>query len=282
MVSRSAQVAEIKNLIVISDTHSGCRLALCPPGGIKLDDGGTYLPSDLQLKIWGHWEEFWGNWVPEFCRGEPFAVVHNGDALDGVHHGSTTQISQNIGDQLELAYKIMRPIVERCEGRYYHIRGTEAHVGKSGIYEEQLAKRLGAIPNAEGQFARYELWKRVGSALVHCLHHIGTTGSAAHETSALNAELAAMYVEAARWNEEPPDYVVRSHRHRSSSINVDSAKGFAAVIVTPAWQGKGPFPYKIPGARVSSPQFGGIGIRQGDVEHYYRRKVWPIKRSPVE
>ena len=240
------------------------------------------MPSKFQLKLWAYWREFWDDWVPEFCRGEPFAVVHNGDCIDGVHHNSTTQISQNIEDQLSLAYDIMRPVVEACEGRYYHIRGTEAHVGKSGVYEEQLAKRLGAIPNQEGQYARYELWKRVGSALVHCLHHIGTTGSAAHEASAVNAELTASYVEAARWGNEPPDYVVRSHRHRSIAVDIDSAKGYAAAIVTPAWQGRTPFVWKIPGGRVQQPQFGGIGIRQGDVEHYYRRKVWSLSRGPVE
>lgn len=271
----------IKNLIVVSDTHCGCRLALCNET-TPLDDGGSYSPSVFQQKLWDYWQEFWGEWVPEFTRGEPFAVVHNGDAIDGVHHNSTTQISQNIGDQVELAYRILHPVVEVCEGRYYHIRGTEAHVGKSGVYEEDLAKRLGAIPNAQGQCARYEIWKRVGGALVHCLHHIGTTGSAAHEASAVNAELTAMYVEAARWNQEPPDYIVRSHRHRSIAVDIDSAKGYAAAIVTPAWQGKTPFAWKIPGARVSTPQFGGIGIRQGDVEHYYRRKVWSIERSPVE
>jgi len=272
----------VKNLIVISDTHSGCQLALCPPQGARLDNGGTYTPSPIQLKLWSYWQEFWGSWVPEFTKGEPFAVVHNGDAIDGVHHNSTTQISHNIGDQIDLAYAILKPVVEACEGRYYHIRGTEAHVGQSGVNEEALAKRLGAIPDAAGNFARYELWKRIGGCLVHCLHHIGSTGSAAHEASAVNAELTAIYMECARWAEEPPDYVVRSHRHRSISVNIDTAKGFSAAIVTPAWQLRTPFAWKIPGARNQSPQFGGIGIRQGDYEHYYRRKVWHIERSPVE
>lgn len=272
----------VNNLIVFSDTHVGCRLGLCPPDGAALDDGGRYQPSKFQKKVWSMWEEFWGEWVPEATRKEPFSVVHNGDGIDGVHHNSTTQISQNIEDQVELAYKILKPVVEACEGRYYHIRGTEAHVGKSGIFEEQLAKRLGAIPNAEGQFARYDLWKRVGNALVHCLHHIGTTSSAAHESSAVNAELTASYVEAARWGNEPPDFIVRSHRHRSIAVDLNSVKGYAAGIVTPAWQGKTPFVWKVPGARLATPQFGGILIRQGNEEFFYRRKVWSIERSAEE
>jgi hypothetical protein len=282
----------VRNLIVVSDTHCGCRLALCPPEGIALDDGGRYLPSTFQKKLWLWWREFWDEWVPEVTRGEPFDVVHNGDAIDGVHHNSTTQVSQNIGDQLAIAEAVMRPVVERCQssgGTYYHIRGTEAHVGKSATYEEQLAKTLGAKPNDEGQYARYDLWKRVGkdskrvpAPLVHLLHHIGTTGSAAHESSAVNAELSAMYNQAGRWGQVPPDYIVRSHRHRSIAVDMDSSRGRAAAIVTPAWQGKSPFAWKIPGARVSEPQIGGIAIRQGDEEFYYRRFVKSFDRSREE
>lgn len=282
----------IRNLVVISDTHCGCKLALCPPDGAPLDDGGRYMPSPFQKKMWVWWREFWDIWIPEVTRGEPFDLVHNGDAIDGVHHGSTTQISQNIGDQVALADAVLRPIVERCQksgGTYYHIRGTEAHVGQSGTNEEKLAKQLGAKPNPEGQHARWDLWKRVGkdtkrvpAPLVHLLHHIGTTSSAAHEASAVNAELSSMYNQAGRWGEQPPDYIVRSHRHRSIAVDMDSARGRAAAIVTPAWQGKTPFAWKIPGARVTEPQIGGIVIRQGDEEYYYRRFVKSFNRSAEE
>lgn len=281
------QATGIPNLIVVSDTHAGCRLALIK-GPIPLDDGGTYHPSAFQKKLYAMWREFWDEWVPEVTRGEPFDLVHNGDALEGVHHRSTTQISHNFQDQIRIAEDVLSEPVKRCKasgGTYYHIRGTEAHVGSSGVYEEMLAQRLGAKPNDEGQYARYELWKRVGGEkgpLVHLLHHVGTTGSAAHEASAVNAELTASFVEAARWRLEPPDYVVRSHRHRSIAVEIDGGNGYAAAIVTPAWQGRTPFAYKIPGARLAQPQFGGIVIRHGDVEHYWRRRVWSIDRAPEE
>lgn len=288
MAKRRETKPGVRTLVVVSDTHCGCRLALCPPTPIALDDGGTYHASAFQLQIWGLWRQFWDEWVPEVTRGEPYDVVHNGDVIEGVHHNSTTQVSHNIEDQLRIAEAVIRPEVMRCRaggGTYFHIRGTAAHVGQSSIYEEQLAARLGAKPNAQGQHARYDLWKRVGDKsgpLVHLLHHIGTTASAAHESSAVNAELTASYVEAARWNRVPPDFIVRSHRHRSIAVDMDSARGYAAAIVTPAWQGKTPFAWKIPGARISEPQFGGIAIRQGDEEHYYRRKVWSLDRSPEE
>lgn len=278
----------IRNLIVVSDTHAGCRLALCPNSSIPLDDGGSYVPSSFQRGLWKWWQEFWGEWVPQVTRKEPYDVVLNGDAIDGVHHGSTTQISHNIEDQVRIAELILKPVADGCRasgGTYYHIRGTEAHVGKSGENEERLARLLGAKPNEQSQYARWDLWKRVGSAkgpLVHLLHHVGTTGSAAHEASAVNAELTAEYVEAARWGRQPPDFIVRSHRHRSIAVDLNSARGYAAAIVTPAWQGRTPFTWKIPGARIAEPQVGGVLIREGDEEFYYRRWVKTFDRSSEE
>ena len=279
----------VRNLIVFSDTHCGCRLGLYDPtNATRLDDGGHYQASEFQAKMWGLWCDFWKVWVPQVTRGEPYDIVHNGDVIDGVHHNSTTQVSQNIEDQLTIAERVLRPVVERCirrGGSYYHVRGTAAHVGQSSIYEEQLAKRLGAKPNRIGQHARYDLWKRVGGSrgpLVHLMHHIGTTSSAAHEASAVNAEMTAEFVEAARWKREPPDFVVRSHRHRSIAVDLDSAKGYAAAIVTPGWQGKTPFAWKVAGARISEPQFGGVLIRRGDEEFFYRRRVWSVGRSEEE
>lgn len=279
----------VRALVVFSDSHCGCRLALYNPHvKTRLDDGGFYKPSEFQEQIWALWRAFWDEWVPTVTKGEPYDICHNGDVIEGVHHNATTQISHNIKDQLSIAKAAIGPEVARCKqlgGTYFHIRGTAAHVGQSSIWEDDLAEALGAKPNREGQYARYDLWKRVGDPsgpLVHLLHHIGTTSSAAHESSAVNAELTAAYVEAARWRREPPDYIVRSHRHRSIAVELNSARGYAGGIVTPAWQGKTPFAWKVPGARISEPQFGGIVIMQGDEEHYFRRKVWSLDRSPVE
>lgn len=272
----------IRNLVVISDTHCGCKLGLCPPEGTQLDDGGTYSASRLQRKLYSLWEQFWGEFVPSVTHGEPYAVVHNGDAIDGVHHGATTQISNNLEDQGDIAYRLLAPVVEQCEGRYYHIRGTEAHVGKSGVEEERLAKRLGAIKDTEGKSARYQLWIECGNGLVNLLHHIGTTGSSAGEATAVNAELIAAYVEAARWAERPPDIVVRSHRHRYLEVRFATAQGYGISTVTPGWQGKTPFSWKIAGARQAPPQFGGLIIRQGDRRLFVEPMVWTVEREKVE
>lgn len=284
----TSQKRPIKNVVVISDTHCGCGLAILPPSGATLDDGGTYLPSKLQKIIYGYWEEFWGEFVPNATHGEPFAVVHNGDAIDGVHHNSTTQISNNLEVQRKIAEDLLKPVVQACDGRYYHIRGTEAHVGKSASEEESLARNLGAIKSADGQHARYDLWLQIGdqsdNGLIHLLHHIGTTGSQAYESTAVHKELVESFTEAGRWGARPPDVIVRSHRHRMIETNIPTHNGKARAVVTPCWQGKTPFVWKIPGGRLSQPQFGGLVVKWSDTEKttWVKERVWSIERSPTE
>lgn len=283
------KINDINNIIDVSDLHSGCKLALCPPEGVKLDDGGKYMPSAFQLKLYAMWHEFWYDWVPFATRKERYCVVVNGDVVEGVHHRATTPISHNIGDQCKIAFTLLEPIAEMAKGGLYMIRGTEAHVGISAQTEEAMAAKLGAIPNEEGQYCRWDLWKRIGdNKLVHFLHHIGTTSSTAYESTAVYKELTEMYVEAARWRQQPPDIIARAHRHRNIEIKipigtVDGQTSEASAIVTPCWQGKTPFAWRIPGARISTPQFGGVAIRNSDDGVLYATsKVWTVERSAVE
>ena len=280
----------LRNIIFVSDTHCGCRLGLCPTENIYLDQGGSYYPSELQVKLWGWWTEFWDEWVPTVTRGEPFGVVVVGDSINGVPHGSNSNISNNLVDQRRIAELVLRPVYDRCAMRkdgqrqFYMVRGTEAHVGKSGQEEEQLAKNLGAIPDDQGNFAWYELWLRVGGptgALVHAMHHIGTTGRTHYESSALMAELGESFAEAGRWRREAPDVIIRGHRHRSMKVEAPTAHGTAIVHVLPGWQLKTPYVYSLPGGRTSTPQCGGILVRQGDEEFYTRSRVFDISR-PTE
>lgn len=273
------KTGRINNLIVVSDLHCGCRVGLCPADPVPLDDGGEYTPSKLQKIVWGWWIEFWQEWVPDVCHGEPCAVLINGDALDGVHHKATTQVSHNLGDQAEICRRVVRPAIDACEGRLYWIRGTEAHSGASGVDEERLARDLRAIPDADGRHARYEAWVELGNGLVHALHHIGTSGTMHYESTAVLKELAEAYAEAGRWHERPPDVIVRSHRHRHLEVRVPTDLGYGIAFCTPGWQLRTPFAYRIAGARQAAPQIGGSLIRQGDADLFTRHRVWTMART---
>jgi len=280
-MARAKKKQKINNLIVISDLHCGCQFGLCLPS-VYIDGGGTYVYSAIQADIYKRWDEFWEVWVPQVTKGDPFAVVCNGDAIDGSHHGSTTQISHNLTDQAKIACDLLKPVVELCEGRYYHIRGTEAHVGQSGQEEERLAMELGSIPDSDGRYARWELWLEVGVGLVHLSHHIGTAGSLGYETSAVHKELEQSFVEAARWGNRHPDVIVRSHRHRNVETRIQTAHGFATACTTAGWQAKTPFVYKIAGGRQTLPQIGGTLVRSGDEDVFTRHRLWNLTRPKTE
>jgi hypothetical protein len=273
----------VKNLVFISDTHGGSRLALCPDE-FTLDEGGIYKSSKLQRELMSKWDEFHTKWIPLVTKGEPYYLIHNGDAIEGNHHGDVTSITANLKDQRKIAYEVMKEAVAmpNC-AKYYHVRGTEAHVGKSGSDEEELASQLGAIPDDNGNYARWELWLRFQGGLVHASHHVGTTGSAAYESTAVYKELVEAYNEAGRWGEEPPDVVVRSHRHRAFETKVPSKKGHAFAIVTPGWQLKTPFTHRIAIGRAGEPMIGGYLLRSGDEDSLYSRsKIWKMPRPRIE
>jgi hypothetical protein len=271
-----------RSVVVISDTHAGDYFGLYPcDTRVSLDEGAAHDPTPLQRKMWAHWLEFRDEWIPWATKCEPFILAHNGDALDGVHHGAVTQFTHNLKDQRKVAEALLAPIVERASA-YYHIRGTEAHAGASGQDEEALAESLGAIADETGHSARWELWLELHGYLGHITHHVGTTSSSAYESTAVYKELVEAYVEAGRWGDRPPQFIVRSHRHRHFEVRVHAERGSAMAIVTPGWQLKTPFTYKVAGARQAQPQIGGIIVRAGSDILYSDSKVWRIERPRAE
>jgi hypothetical protein len=224
--------------------------------------------------------EFATKWVPSVTKREPYILVHNGDALDGVHHGSTSQISQNLSDQSNIAYDALRLLVDRSAA-FYSVRGTEAHVSASGAEEERCARRLGAKTDSEGNHSRWDLWIDLHGHLCHFTHHVGTTGSSSYEATAVGKEMVENYVESGRWGYRAAQVIVRSHRHRFYETRHYGDKGLQISVVTPAWQLKTGYVYRGQG-RMSEPQIGGILVRVGDEELHTRAIVWPLKRSKPE
>ena len=277
-MSTKTEAAKARSVIVISDTHGGCRMGLCRPGGVKLDGGGKYYTSRLQDKQWAHWLHFCNTWIPSVTKREPFILIHNGDALDGVHHGSTSQISQNLTDQNNIAYDTLRRLVDKSAA-YFHIRGTEAHVGSSGAQEELLARRLGAIPDSDGNHARWEMWLSLHGHLCHLTHHI--TGGTLYASTATGREMVTNYVESGRWGYRAAQVIVRSHLHVYEESREYGDGGLRISLITPAWQLKTSYVYRNR-ARMSEPQLGGVLIRKGNEELHTRAIVYPMQRSKPE
>ena len=272
---------EVPNVVFVSDTHCGCQMGLCPADGVRLDGGGTYHTGRFQRAMWAWWQEAWDEFVPAATKCEPYAIVHVGDALDGVHHGSVTQVSHNIEDQFRIAEEALAPRIAKAT-HYWHIRGTEAHVGKSAMYEEMIAKRLGAKKDSDGNHSRQELRLRLGNRLIHVAHHIGTSSSPYSQATALQKEAVNSFLETGRWGDPSFDLIVRGHRHTWSEVSWAGERGRIIVCVVPSWQGKTPFVYKLD--RLQQPQFGLVVARLVDGELFTRafiRRIEPPREERV-
>lgn len=275
-----------ENIIVIADMHIGCRYGLCCPPSVykpKMDDG-YYVYSDGQKKVWTMWRYFWDRWIPKVTKEEPFILVVNGDGLEGVHHNAKTPITTRHDEQINLAYNILAPIVDKSE-KFFWIRGTEAHSGPSGEMENMLAERLGSVSDRNDNPSRWTMWLDFHGVYLHFCHTIPSTRVFSYEATVPMRELMQSYTNAGRWKNRPPDIIVRSHRHSCVEVAVPAAKAdgntfMARAIVTPCWSLK--TPYAITYVPTTTPQVGGYLIRHGDEDYLFTRtKFWGVKQEEV-
>lgn len=264
-------------VVVVSDLHVGCELALMPKDGYTSDNGNHKPPSPMQQKLHAWWEEFWA-WADKETGGN-YNVVVNGDAIDGVHHNSVSQWSHNLDHQRGAAVELLRPIRERAK-KLFIIRGTEAHTGQSACNEESIARELKADRiSRDGTYSHWQLFYHHDDLLVHFAHEIGVSMSPFSKSSALQRELVYGYINSGRWGDKPPDVYVRSHKHECSVVGEPSESGMTWCWVTSPWQLGTPYMQKKPRGG-AMPEVGGLILKFGDNGCY--GKPWTRKLSRPE
>lgn len=271
-------MADAHLLAVTSDVHAGSSVGLCPPDPIALDDGGSYVPSAAQRWLWDAWGRFWSE-VAKVREAESAELtwLQNGDAVEGDHHHSpqmpsTLSITHG-GIFRECAAVPLALKPDRIIG----VRGTEAHVGRSGQTEEGIFKGLrGEGYPVEMDGHRHTWWiftATFGGVLVNATHH-GRMGRRAHTRSSyIRLYAEDVWSEHARWGDRAPDLAIRSHYHKYG----DSGRAHdipTRVVATPCFQLATAFGIKI--AADSLPDIGGVIvlIRNGEVD------VRPVLSKP--
>jgi hypothetical protein len=249
----------MKAVIAISDLHIGSTVGLCPPE-VMVVDRGTYLPNVFQRAVYAYWCNFWQEFVPKAVKGSKKTVlVINGDIIDNIHHDVVNILSSSVQVQEEAAWRLLNGIRRLCPARIheiYFVAGTEAHSGPGAQSERRLAGQMNAIPDDSGELTPFQRWLDVDGTIFHFAHTIGTTSSAAYESSAPMRELVASMVEATQWNRPMPDVLVRSHRHRFIEVPIPTATGRIRVVITPGWQLRTPFVERVD--RMRMPHIGGV------------------------
>jgi len=261
-------------LAVTSDHHIRSTVGLCPPQGCPLDDGGTYMPSKAQQWLWQSWVAFWGQ-VDKVRReeGADLYEIYNGDLIDGEHHGTPQISTKNLADEQELALACLAPALSLAPNYVFVVRGTEAHVGKSGEREEMIARRIEAEKDPQGNASWWQLTLQINGSILQFAHH-GRIGyrpwTRANAAQMLAAELTIDHSS----SPYAPQLAVFSHHHQVA----DSYDNYPVrVIQTPAWQLATAYVHRIkPGALAS---IGGLVIICREGEYSVEKVIYKPERE---
>lgn len=230
---------------LVSDVHCGSTIAPAPPEGVRLDDGGKYLPSRVQLWLWQCWESYWaevGRRVK--AANADLWCVFNGDLFDGpAHHKTTQTVSNHPEPQQYLAGRVFGVPKALKPVKVYIVRGTEVHVGPSGATEESFAQQIGAEMNEEtGRWSWWHLRFQVHGVRFDCQHH-GRMGQRPWTKLNVVSNLAAqIFYEHAARGLPHPHLAIRSHYHTHADTH-DAHP--TRVIALPAWQLKTAYAHRV-------------------------------------
>jgi hypothetical protein len=227
---------KIKLIVDLSDLHCGSSKALLPPGFVTLED--QPVPQNpIQRWLWPCWLRTQA-FIGEVAGDDPFALVINGDIIEGVHHGTKEIISPEVADHRDAAVEVLAPLVKRA-AKFFIVRGTECHVNNS---EHSIGAQLGAVKNPE---SKLHVFDRLTLEImgVRCVfrHHIGTTTRRGLAGTQLSMNLAEEQVEAANNGEPIPRVLCCAHRHKPGAYRDDNG----LCVVTPAWQVLTRFGHKV-------------------------------------
>ena len=282
---------------VCGDLHCGSTVGLCPPEGIELDDGGMYEPSDAQRWLWERWELAWKEAKATIGKRKLTLIV-NGDVVDGEHHRTSQIASPLTSLHARWAVESLRVPLALKPKAVHIMRGTPAHVGRSGEAEEGVARTLKnqlnkIVPDPDtGTMSSYRRRIDVEGVRLDVAHH-GRMGQRAHTrgsysrlysfdiwaeqaldliTEGNTAESAEELYEI--WKKKQVAQIaIRSHNHKFQDSGYDH-RGITRVISMPAWQLATEYVH-----RIAAEALADIGIvllvcDKGDVE------VKPILYSP--
>lgn len=236
---------------------------------LTVDDGPVVTPGPLNLQMarlieraveWAAGEaRRWGSAGADRQGMVAVELWHNGDLTEGIHHNThQLMVPELIGPQLDIARDLLsiytdalKPVAIRFT------RGTEAHVGRAGAYEEAVAKGMVAdglpvMVASTGQYAPQYWDVEVGGHQIWAAHH-GKTGRLPHtKGSQASLHASAIFLQESMDNfwrtkagEQPhpvPRVVIGSHHHQQSDSGPNTP---TRAIQLPCWTWRNAFAHKV-------------------------------------
>lgn len=244
-------------LAIITDTHVGSSTALAPlefnVHSRSENEAQKTSANKLQRWLYDCWMDYW-EYVFKHAMKRRLIVVHCGDVIDGVHHNSL-QVMNEIGDQMEAAIRLLKPIVERADA-FFGVLGTgPSHAGQDNSTEVALYKELGA------REIGHQLTLDV-DGIVHDFAHHGRAGFRPWSSSAAG-QASEVLIDCAVRGMKPPAFIWRGHNH----VIDDSGSRVPGVrsIALPSWQLRTSYGWRV-SANTTRSDIGGYLVVDGVVD----------------
>jgi len=236
-------------ICVLSDMHSGSTKALIPNKFHQFKHS-NHTPTPEQRDIWRHFE-YCAKVIRKARARKRLIIIHDGDALEGSHHGSHQVVTHNPVEQLDIHVELMdyfmREVKYKDGDKLYYVSGTETHTND---YEEQCAADLGAEKTAHGNHVYDKLELTVNGFEIWVVHHGPRAGDGANIGNAMRNFLKnKVYYPCQQNNIKPPNMVITGHVHEPlfGAYIAWEGSGYHVVhgIINAAWQNKTRFGYKV-------------------------------------
>jgi len=259
-------------LVVLSDTHIGSSTAVSPLRyTIHSRSKNEAQPTEankLQKWLYANWIDFY-DYVKSKARKHRIIVAHLGDVIDYNHHGST-QLVQEVGDQVEMAKTLLMPYRDIAD-KFIGILGTAVHAGTDHAVESDIYKGLGA------DFIEQQMTIDIDGVRVDLAHH-GRAGFRPWSSSAANLASEIM-LDYAQSGLPLPNYIFRGHLH----VMDDSGSKFenTRLIQCPSWQLRTTYANRVAGNTRRS-DIGAVLLNDGKLDlSHSRYKGQPDGRRVV-
>ncbi len=228
----------------MSDMHSGGTTALFPDYRMSFKvDEDEYLdhsPTKKQTEMYKHWIHC-AKTIKEISKDKRIVIVHNGDAIEGLHHNSIQVISPTIEHHREIHIELMEKFInvsgftKNNGDELMYVSGTESHTR----YEEpKIAKYFDAKYHNE-------LKLKLNGRTIWYTHHGASAGDGANRGDAYRNWLKRIYQNCVFDKVDKPDLVVTAHYHKpiyqSYVFDYHTIHG----VILPSWQQKTRYAYKV-------------------------------------
>lgn len=229
-------------LVPMSDLHSGSNNALFVNRFWQGRNGVNHTPTSRQEAIYRHFEKI-GREIRKARKGKNLVVVHDGDAIEGVHHNNVDVATRNVSEQCDLHVEIMaefKRMVDWQRGdKLYYVAGTETHTGET---ENGLADAVGAQQYPDGWYVCDHLELVLHGQPIWFVHHGPGAGKGANEGNGVRNWLRDAYWDAKKENKTPPAMIITGHVHQPTYntyvVNDNGQYKTVHGVICPSWQAK--------------------------------------------